>query len=156
MRRRTTREPWARRDDDRVRVLLECEPHSSPSIIASVIERHGFAVRTCEGPSFDHCDLLEGGACALVDDADVVVNMLRSRDRDVLAELAGRDPAPAVVAEMTHAQASGAAGSEPGAGAPPYDLDRITVVETPVNTRALIEAINEAVGRSVRPALPAD
>ena len=78
MRRRTARQSWGTREDDRVRVLLECEPHASPSIIASVIERHGFAVRTCEGPATGPCDLLDGGHCSLVDDADVVVNMLRA------------------------------------------------------------------------------
>lgn len=150
MRRRSKREPWSDEPDQRVRVLLECEPESSPSIIAPVIERHGYAVRTCEGPGHDGCDLLENGACALVDGADVVVNMLHEpvvgpQIRDSVA--ATRRP-PAVVAEMTplEAQASGAR-----TGTQMLDRDRITVLESPVNTEKLITAIGKAVADKDRP-----
>lgn len=62
------------------RVLLECAPHDSPDIIAEVIRREGYEVAVCTGPDQSHpCDLLEHGSCALVGDADVVVNLLGSQ-----------------------------------------------------------------------------
>lgn len=151
MRRRARREPWSDTPDPQVRVLLECEPESSPSIIAPVIERHGYSVRTCEGPGHDGCDLLEDGACALVDGADVVVNMLHEptegpRVRDAVA--ASRRP-PAVVAEMTPAQIRAAADQE--TEAPELDTDRVTVLESPITTTRLMGAIEDAVKRQGRP-----
>ena len=71
--RKSATQRWDESESNRVRVLLECPPAESPSIIASAIERRGYAVRTCEGPSVKPCALLDHGACALVDGADVVV-----------------------------------------------------------------------------------
>ncbi len=150
MRRREALQPWAR-EESRVRVLLECDPEFSPSIVASVIERGGFAVRTCEGPGDNDCDLLVNGACTLVEGADVVVNMLgtRSVGRNILDEVAGLRRPPAVVAEMTHPEVLAA--TEPSADTEGIDLDRITVVETPVTGDSLIEAINTAIKRRSQP-----
>lgn len=100
MRREKARPCWDDESTPRVRVLLECESTDSPSIIASVIERHGFAVRTCEGPRERRCRLLEDGVCELVDEADVVVNMLRSSPTGprVLRAVAQTRRPPALVA----------------------------------------------------------
>src|SRR5690606_28116427 len=104
MRYDTDHRPWAP-DDPRSRVLLECAASSSPSIIARVVERHGFAVRTCEGPGDrGGCDLLDHGACALVSGADVVVNMLTGWDptsSEVLAAVLDERRPPATVVELT-------------------------------------------------------
>ena len=91
MRDDTDHRPWEE-GSSRTRVLLECAASSSPSIIARVVERHGFDVRTCEGPGDrGGCDLIDHGACALVSGADVVVNMLAAGD-SCLVGRAGRGP----------------------------------------------------------------
>jgi len=144
MRRRSARQPWDGATGDRARVLLECEPEHSPSIIASVIERYGYDVRTCEGPDAGRCDLLANGSCGLVEGADVVVNMLHPRRQgaELLARETALDESPAVVAEMTRSQRQAVA--DAGGG---VDLERVTVVETPVTGKALIDAIQDAAGR---------
>jgi hypothetical protein len=151
MRRRTPRQTWTDHTDLRVRVLLECEPESTPAIIASVIERHGYAVRSCEGPDAHGCDLLVNGVCALVDGADVVVNMLRTPvvGRNILNGVAAVRRPPAVVAEVRHSEGLAASGSV--TDPPGVDLDRVTVMEAPVTGKALISAIERAVERRNRP-----
>ena len=147
------RQSWSGASDGRVRVLLECEPESAPSIIASVIERHGFDVKTCEGPKVHSCDLLDDGACPLVSGADVVVNMLHNRvtsGRSVLEEMTEMRRPPAIVSEMTHPQVVAASNGDPEF--PPIRFDRVTVVETPVSAARLIGAINEAAERHRRDA----
>ena len=88
--------------DDRVRVLLECALKDSPTIVASVIEREGYAVRTCDGPTGTTCDLLDHGACALVDGADVVVNLLGTTpdEQAVLDTMTGLRRPPAIAVEV--------------------------------------------------------
>jgi len=141
MRRRSARQPWSDAPDPRARVLLECGPEAAPSIVASVIERHGYEVRTCEGPGSGPCDLLQDGACALVDGADVVVNMLGTSGSTVLAQVSGQRRPPAVVAEMTRPQVKAVARSGPDGTVP---AEHVTVVHTPVTTRQLIDAIEAA------------
>ena len=143
--------PWSDEQGSRVRVLLECEPGSFPPAIVPALEYHGYSVRTCEGPSHGGCELLDNGACALVDGADVVVNLLHGtvdgpRIRDAVTAI--RRP-PAVVAGMTPAQLREALGAK--TGIPTVDLDRITVLQSPVDTEKLITAIQEAVARHDRP-----
>ena len=41
---------WAN-EPTRPRVLLECSPHDSPDLIAGAIERQGFDVGICTGPT---------------------------------------------------------------------------------------------------------
>ncbi|HMS13679.1 MAG TPA: hypothetical protein PKD80_11295 [Microthrixaceae bacterium] len=82
------------------RVLLECAPHDSPDIIAEVIRREGYEVAVCTGPDQSHpCDLLEHGSCALVGDADVVVNLLGSQTGNEIGRqvAAARRPPPLVL-----------------------------------------------------------
>lgn len=102
---KTSHRSWNSDDGDRVRVLLECSPDASPSLIASLIEREGYAVRTCEGPTDDACDLLDRGACSLIDGADVVVNLLDGTpsERAVLGATERLRRPPAIVAQMGNA-----------------------------------------------------
>lgn len=83
------------------RVLLECAPHDSPDIIAEVIRREGYEVAVCTGPHQSHpCDLLEHGSCALVGDADVVVNLLGNEAGDsIAAHVSSARRPPALVIE---------------------------------------------------------
>ena len=146
--RKPPRQPrWDESDATRVRVLLECPPSDSPSIIASAIERRGYAVRTCEGPSLGPCALLEDGACALVDGADVVVNMLGTTPREarVLPAVAGLRRCPAVVAEVKYKVPAAANGAAPSAVS--ESADAITELPAPVTTSALFGGIEEALRR---------
>ena len=135
-------EKWEAEHDARVRVLVECAPQRSPSIVASLLEREGFDVRTCEGPAAHACDLLEHGSCSLVSGADVVVNMLGAEPhgREVVEAVATVRRPPAVVAELTSPQAIALAVDGGGA----LDADGVVVVETPVTRRSLLAAIDEA------------
>lgn len=149
MARRPSRQTWNGDDGTRTRVLLECPVEASPSIIASVVERAGYAVRTCEGPAQGPCDLVCQGSCGLVDGADVVVNMLGYGEsgRQVLKLAAeGRRP-PGLVVELTRSQAIAAAVDDP-------DLmdERVTVVETPVTRPELLAAIGAAAASTDQPA----
>lgn len=137
MKRRTEHEPWDSESTE-VRVLLECSPSSSPSIIASVIADRGFAVRVCEGPgSGRSCDLIDHGSCALVSGADVVVNMLRGPDaraRDVLDAVSDERRPPAVVVEMTKQRLD----------EEPVDQSRAAVLVSPASSEKLVAAIHAA------------
>ncbi len=142
--------PW---DPDRsgVRVLIECAASSSPSIIARVVERHGFAVRTCEGPGDrGGCDLLDHGACALVSGADVVVNMLAAGDptsSEVLSAVLDERRPPATVVELTCPQRDRFERDDGDAIIGPR---RATVITTPVTGANLIEGIHLAIERRER------
>jgi hypothetical protein len=135
---------WEAEDDDRVRVLIECQHTDSPAIIASVIEREGYAVRTCTGPDAGGCDLVDHGNCALVDGADVVVNLLRDpvegpRIADAVASV--RRP-PALVVERPRPRATDEDSSTaPGA----------TVVHPPVTRASLVAAIDDALAPRTDP-----
>ena len=145
MRRKPSRERW---DDDAsgVRILVESEPAGSPGIIASLLERHGFAVRTCEGPGCRPCELSEHGACGLVDGADVVVNLLR-------------DPVdgPAIAQQVADLRRPPALIVEAG-GAPSRTVDadpaatNVVTVATPVTRKGLLDGINDALRRRDQPA----
>ncbi len=128
MSRRPNHQRWSD-DGGRPRVLLECPPAASPSIIATLIERDGYEVQTCTGPAVTSCDLLEHGACALVDGADVVVNLLGPVPDDVavLDAMTSLRRPPAIVAEVR--------------GAAP---DTVTAVQYPATRRALLRAIRAA------------
>ncbi|WP_426574030.1 hypothetical protein [Aquihabitans sp. McL0605] len=145
MRKSTASERWDADDgDDRVRVVLECPAEASPALIAQLIERHGYAVRTCEGPGARPCSLLAYGACELVDGADVVVNMLTPGpvQHDVLHAVAGTRRPPAVIAEIPRATDLVAGG--PGGAPVP---ENVTVVTKPTTTRKLMDAMDQALDR---------
>lgn len=145
--RKSPRQPrWDESDDARVRVLLECPPSDSPSIIASAIEQRGYAVRICEGPSVQPCELLENGACALVDGADVVVNMLGATPSEirVLPAVAGLRRYPAILAEVRHTDHPGTTrGDAPPSGSP----DAVVELRPPLTTEAVVGGIEEALHR---------
>ncbi len=146
--RKSPRQPrWDEGDAARVRVLLECPAPDSPSIIASAIERRRYAVRTCEGPSAGSCALLDDGACALVDGADVVVNMLGATPREsrVLPAVAGLRRCPAIVAEV-RSRASVAV-SRGDASVVPESPDAIIELRAPVTRSELFSGIEEALRR---------
>ncbi|MCP4434642.1 MAG: hypothetical protein GY812_03975 [Actinomycetia bacterium] len=146
MSRRSEPETWADAPEDRIRVLLECDPASSPSIIGPMIERRGFEVRTCEGPDSVPCDLLTSGACPLVDGADVVVNIIRERETAielVNAVTAIRRP-PAVLAQVKRVRAE-------RDGRCPDDRNDVIEISPHVNSDQLVEAIGTAVERNRQP-----
>jgi hypothetical protein len=138
---------WDDSDASRVRILLECPPESSPSVIASVIESHGYAVRTCGGPSVGPCALISQGACALVDNADVVVNLLGATpsEQSVLPAVAGLRRCPAILAETRFQQLAPA--SRSGLDPAPESVDAVEVLRPPITRRALIEGIEAALRR---------
>ncbi len=164
MNKKPVRESWSDSDGTRARVLLEGGPEYSPSVIAPIVERHGFEVRTCEGPTHDHgCDLLDNGTCALVDGADVVVNML-STSLDgpmVLDAVTGLRRPPGVVA-TDNIETDGSAAGPPASGSggeafvehrdgPTTTSPPVTVIRGPVTRERLISSIHEALERSRRP-----
>lgn len=163
MRDNTEHLPWDA-TSSRPRVLIECPASASPSIVAQVVQRQGFDVRTCVGPQDrGGCDLIDKGTCALVSGADVVVNMLDAQDRSAPAVLgavmAERRP-PATVVELTLARTAAlrrhADGHADGhvdghAGGHVGELGA-TVITTPVTSADLIHGINTAIERRERTA----
>lgn len=134
---------WAN-EPTRPRVLLECSPHDSPDLIAGAIERQGFDVGICTGPTeSEPCDLLEHGACALVDRADVVFNMLCSETGDHIADAVGATARPpAVVVEVGP--------SSHGRPAREFSED-VETVATPVTSDRLVAALYSALERNAHP-----
>ena len=140
MRRNERRQRWNDEDDERIRVLVECSPADSPAIVARSLEREGYDVRTCTGPTDVACDLDRHGACDLVDGADVVVNLLEGDHGHALAArvAAARRP-PAVVAQVRVA---------PGEQLPSADEGSVVLVRSPTTRRALLRAIDDALTAS--------
>jgi hypothetical protein len=138
---------WSNDGVDRPRVLLECPSAASPSIIADLVARSGYEVRTCIGPEGRHrCDLVDSGSCELVSGADVVVNML-----DVRRE-GGRSVAEAVLAERRPPQLIVEV-AQPDLPLDGLNLTGAEVIATPVHAGRLLGSIRKMLaGR----ALPAD
>lgn len=136
---------WSDDRIDRPRVLLECPSTSSPSIIADLVARSGYEVRTCTGPETLHgCDLVERGACELVAGADVVVNMLgvrREDGREIAEAVMSERRPPKVIVEVTQPD-------EPIEG---LDLSHVETVNTPVHARPLLDAIHRSLGGRALP-----
>jgi hypothetical protein len=132
------------------RVLVECPPGSSPLLIAAAIERHGYAVRTCEGPDRRHpCALVEQGACSLVDGADVVVNLLNGPDPDarlVLDHLSRQRRPPEVVTELTQPEIDRLSATDEWT----FRRDHVEILASPLTSEALLAAIDAAAARAVR------
>ncbi len=140
---------WSVEDRSKVRVLLECPPAASPTIVAGALEREGYAVQVCEGPTEHRCDLLDDGVCGLVDGADVVVNLLAgdATGREVLRATTEVRRPPAVVVELTARQAEALAAESGGLVEPPAAV----VADAPVTRQALVDAIDEALAAHGRP-----
>lgn len=149
--RRPLHDPWEGTDGTRVRVLVECEPSTTSSLIATAIEERGYAVRVCDGPARDRgCVLLDQGACGLVDGADVIVNLLHPADpetRRVLGAVSQQRRPPAVV--------TGRGRLEPEHAAADDDCEihrhRLTAVDDPVTAATLLAAIQTALEERNRP-----
>jgi len=72
--------PWSDEAEPRPRVLLECPAEGSPWIVASVLEREGFEVAFCEGPTpRRRCPVAHEQSCSALEGADVVLSMLDRR-----------------------------------------------------------------------------
>lgn len=140
---------WSDVPEDVPRVLLECPAGSSPLLIADAIERQGYAVKVCEGPDArTPCSLVSEGVCALVSGADVVVNLLNGPDpeaRRVITAIAEQRRPPEVVTELTQPEIERHADDEDW----PFRRDHVTIVASPLTSRTLLLAIEEALSRRV-------
>ncbi len=145
MRSRRQNHDWSGEPPERPRVVIECPPQASPSIIADVIERHGMAVRVCGGPDVSGgCDLIDHGSCSLVTNADVVVNMLGQHHeggRQVAAAVQAERRPPAVVLEMSQRDLERS----------DVDTADAVILPQPLRSAALIEAIKKALAKRETP-----
>lgn len=142
---RRERAAWSE-ESDRVRVLVECAAHDNPDFVADVVGRQGVDVTVCTGPGDGvRCPVLRGGACELVDGADVVVNMLVSDHGRRIADrvLAQRRPAE-VVYEVRLSEVR-------RNGSPPDDAE---LIATPVTQDRLLRAVGAAIERARPPGGP--
>lgn len=150
MRRPLPTDDWDDAPPGAVRVLLECPPEHSPDIVAGILRRHGYAVRTCEGPDRRHeCPLVATGSCRLVSGADVVVNLFGAADphrRQVLGAITDERRPPAVVTEVPEPEIRRRTESADWW----FDRERVHIVESPLTTATLIEAVEEALTRRER------
>ncbi|MGB2756863.1 MAG: hypothetical protein WBD02_04290 [Acidimicrobiia bacterium] len=131
------RTKWKHPSSSRPRVLLECPSDLSPSIIATVIERHGMDVHICEGPADGgKCSLLDSGTCDAVNEADVVVNMLgqrRAHGRQIAEAVRTMPDGPALVIEA----------SDNELARPDVSTEGATVLKPSFSARSLLIAIRD-------------
>ena len=144
MRRPIPTDSWEEAPADAVRVLVECPPEQTPDVVAGILERHGYAVRTCEGPDKrHHCPLVTTGACNLVSGADVVINLFGASDQhasEVLGALTEERRPPAVITEMPTPEIQRRTESDDWW----FDRDRVNIVASPLTTATLLEAVEAA------------
>ncbi len=140
MTRNPPRRRWSSRPTDAPRVLLECAGPDSPEIIADVIRREGYDVAVCTGPDGSHpCDLLTHGACELVDEADVVVNLFHNRVGDEIGTHVASIRRPPAMVNQTAPPSE----SRPGNPADP----RVVTVGRRMDRSQLLASIREALRR---------
>ncbi len=151
MRRPIPTDTWDEAPTDAVRVLVECPPEHSPDVVAGILERHGYAVRTCEGPTkHHHCPLVTTGACNLVSGADVVVNLFGGSNphtSEVLGAITEERRPPAVITEMPVPEIERRNETDDWW----FDRGRVHVVESPLTTATLLEAVEYALAQSRHP-----
>lgn len=134
--------PWAPTEESPPRVLLECPPESSPAVVSGLLDRAGFDVIVCEGPtSHERCPMATGSPCAAVGAVDVVVNFLGRGNEaraEVLPALVASGPRrPAVVAMV---------------GSDDTDVPEGAVtVDRRVGGTELVEAVHRALDSAQRP-----
>ena len=139
MTRNPPRRRWSR-PTDAPRVLLECAGPDSPEIIADVIRREGYDVAVCTGPDGSHpCDLLTHGACELVHEADVVVNLFHNRVGDEIGTHVASIRRPPAMVNQTAPPSE----SRPGNPADP----RVVTVGRRMDRSQLLASIREALRR---------
>lgn len=102
-------------------MLVEHHDPAVRALLQHQLAEHGYRVATCAGPLAEgppaRCPLLEGDDCAVVDEADAIVNGLdltHPANRRLVTALADADPdRPVVVTPHLHARPSSeASGSD--------------------------------------------
>ena len=148
---RPTGSAWDDAPPEAIRVLVECPDYKSPSVIAELIERDGYAVRVCGGPDRDHsCPMVTERSCTLVNGADVVVNLLSGPDRQpqaVIGAITSERRPPQVVTQMPTPTIARRNADDDW----DFDRDRVTILSGPLSSAAIMEGIQAALRRRDRP-----
>ncbi|MEI2699970.1 MAG: hypothetical protein V9E94_17135 [Microthrixaceae bacterium] len=141
---------WDDAPPEKVRVLVECPPEHTPDVIAGILERNGYAVRTCEGPDKrHHCPLVTTGSCNLVSGADVVVNLFGGSNphtSEVLTAITDERRPPAVVTEVPAPEIQRRDDYDNWW----FDRGRVHIVESPLTTATLLAAIESTLTTTQR------
>jgi hypothetical protein len=148
MKRAPARDNWGPVEAERsVRVLLECGPEETPSIMADILRKEGYEVVVCTGPDLKHsCAQLGSGTCGAVSETDVVVNLLGFRDDEassVLTAISDQRRPPAIVTAMTPLEVERRVADDDW----PFDPRQMTVIARPLTTKGLIDGVSEALRR---------
>ncbi|MDH3755195.1 MAG: hypothetical protein OEU32_15090 [Acidimicrobiia bacterium] len=125
------------------RVLIEATEWAMRESMATVVRNAGYEVAACAGPegTDQPCALIADGICPAVENADIVVHLLRHQDlrnRDVLRNLRRRHPNLPVVVQVP----------EPRVSAFPEDFAGCHLLPFPAGPGALRETIDRALGSS--------
>lgn len=119
-------------------VLVECDDGAIGWAVSKTLERSGYAVETCTGPSMTaSCALIDSGRCELQSGADVIVNCMNGPARDELVQrTVDSHPVCPVIVDMTPARVA-------DHGAP----TGVSVVISPWSGAELVAVVDEAVHR---------
>ncbi len=128
---------WSRHDTG-PRVLVETTCFVKRDVLATILTRNGYSVRTCGGPeaSDERCPLADHEECTRVAGADVIVHSMRHsdpRNREVLLEIQRRYPDVPLVVEVP----------KPIVAKYPGDFEACRVVPQPITRSTLLEAVDE-------------
>jgi DNA-binding NtrC family response regulator len=131
---------WPERMDWRARVLVENADAGVGFAMQRLLKDAAFAVECCGGP--DHlrkhrCPLVEGGRCALVEGADVIVHSLnpdRADQAAVLRAIRELHPQTPVVVEVPR----------PAMEAHAALLEGCTIVPMPATRATITDAVRRA------------
>lgn len=123
----------------RLRVVVEAAEWQVRAAIENVLQRAGYATASCPGPegSGHRCPVTTGDSCSMVEQADLVIHALRLTDRrnlEALRTIRRRWPRLPVVVEVP----------VPVVDQRAADLEGCTVVHPPMNTGALLSAVERA------------
>lgn len=134
----------------RPRVLVEHDDLGVAAAAERILERDGYDVAVCGGPSHlrrGRCPLVEGHGCALVEDADVVVQCLNlgwGPHREVTRAVRRHRPGLPVVIEATPGDVADRAPLLEGA----------TTLGVPMTRAALEGAVRRALSEAPSPPTP--
>jgi hypothetical protein len=139
---------WEAREG-RKRVLVENPDNAQLWAYAEMLREAGYDVATCSGEHPEdgqRCPLVETGRCGLVEGADVVVSTCSMPRGDKLLAVLGSKGSTPVVFE-----------------APQPDFERFshlaedaTLIPTPVDEQALLDAVSRARPAAAEPEPPRD
>lgn len=125
-------------DGSSTRVLIEADDHALSWAMQATLERAGYEVETCPGPSSTRrCALLDSGRCELQAGADVIVNCLAGDARNghpLARRTIEATPACPLILDVTDPER---------AGAP----EGTAVLIRPWNGPELVDAVRAATGR---------